>query len=86
MFLDIRLLKSTTVQRKTKVNMLNFDRGLNFEQKRTPQRIGPDPTDPADPSHWLPLGTYHPSRAGVRTTEILNKLPRIKILGTAADS
>ena len=33
MFLDIRLLKNTTVQRKTKVKTLNFYRGLNFEQK-----------------------------------------------------
>ena len=53
--------------------MLNFDRGLNFEQKCTPL------PDPPDPSHGLLFGTYHPSRAGVRMTVVLNKLPQINL-------
>ena len=40
----------------------------------------PDPADPPDLpdlGHGLLFGTYHPSRAGVRMTVVLNKLPQI---------
>ena len=33
-FLDIQLLKSTTVQRFWRVRTLNFDGGLDFQEKR----------------------------------------------------
>ena len=36
----------------------------------------PDPPDPADPDHELQLGTYFSSRAGVKMTVVLNKLPQ----------
>ena len=36
-----------------------------------------DPPDPPDPDRGLLLGTYQPSRAGVRMTVVLNKLPQI---------
>ena len=57
--------------------MLNFDRGLNFEQKCTPLRIF---SDLPDLGHGLLFGTYHPSRAGVRMTVVLNKLPQTNMI------
>ena len=59
--------------------MLNFDRGVNFEQKCTPL---PDRPDLPDSGHGLLFGTYHPSRAGVRMTVVLNKLLQIIIHAT----
>ena len=73
-FLDITLLKSTIVQRFLRVKMLKYQFYNGFCSKiDTPAELAELP----DPGRGLLFGTPSTSRAGVRMTVVLNKLPQI---------